>query len=69
MFSLFPSIRLAVMKAKKKPVEVLSPADLSVDVSPRLETVNLSEPAKRVGGGKVASVEELVERLKKEGFA
>jgi len=57
------------MKAKKKPIETLSPSDLSVDVTPRLETVTLSEPAKRVGGGKVASVEELVERLKKDGLA
>lgn len=57
------------MKAKKKKIETLTGADLSVDLAPRLETLELKEPAKRVGGGKVANVEELIERLKKEGFA
>ena len=56
------------MKAKKKKIEVLSPEKLSVDVKPRLQTVTLSEPAQRVGGGKVANVAELVERLQKEGL-
>jgi electron transfer flavoprotein beta subunit len=57
------------MKAKKKPVETITPESLSVDVTPRLETVTLTEPPKRVGGGKVTSVAELVERLKKDGLA
>ena len=42
-----------IMKAKKKPIEKLSPSDLSVDLTPRIETVKVSEPPKRVGGGKV----------------
>ena len=42
------------MKAKKKPIEKLSPADLKVDLTPRLETLKVSEPPKRQGGGKVS---------------
>ncbi|KAJ3486973.1 hypothetical protein NLI96_g3868 [Meripilus lineatus] len=42
-----------IMKAKKKPLEKITPADLGVDLTPRLETVKVSEPPKRVGGGKV----------------
>ncbi len=41
------------MKAKKKPIEKLTPADLQVDLTPRLETIKVSEPPKRVGGVKV----------------
>ena len=41
------------MKAKKKPIEKLTPADLGIDLTPRLETVKVTEPPKRVGGGKV----------------
>jgi electron transfer flavoprotein beta subunit len=41
------------MKAKKKPIEKLTPEELGVDLTPRLETVKVAEPAKRVGGGKV----------------
>lgn len=41
------------MKAKKKPIEKLTPADLGVDLTPRLETLKVVEPPKRVGGGKV----------------
>jgi hypothetical protein len=41
------------MKAKKKRIEKLTPADLGVDLSPLLETIAVSEPPKRVGGGKV----------------
>jgi len=41
------------MKAKKKPIEKLSASDLGVDLSPRLETLKVTEPPKRVGGGKV----------------
>jgi electron transfer flavoprotein beta subunit len=43
------------MKAKKKPIEKLTPADLGVDLAPLLETITVSEPAKRVGGGKVGT--------------
>lgn len=56
------------MKAKKKPVEKLSSADLGVDYTPQLETIKVAEPAKRVGGGKVASVDELVQKLKEAGI-
>jgi electron transfer flavoprotein beta subunit len=41
------------MKAKKKPVQKYTPADLGVDLTPILETVKVEEPPKRVGGGKV----------------
>jgi electron transfer flavoprotein beta subunit len=57
------------MKAKKKPIEKLSPADLGVDLKPILETVQVAEPPKRVGGGKVESVDELVAKLKEAGFS
>lgn len=55
-----------IMKAKKKPLETVSPADLGVDVTPRLKTLKVVEPAKRSAGIKVASVEELVSKLKNE---
>ncbi|MGB0719319.1 MAG: electron transfer flavoprotein subunit beta/FixA family protein [Bdellovibrionales bacterium] len=55
-----------IMKAKKKPLEDISPADLGVDVAPRLQVVKVSEPPVRVGGGKVASVDELIDKLKNE---
>ncbi len=54
------------MKAKKKPLETLSAKDLGVDVSPRLTTLKVAEPPKRQGGKKVASVEELLDKLKNE---
>jgi len=44
------------MKAKKKPIEKLTPADLGVDLTPVLETIKVTEPPKRVGGGKVGQV-------------
>lgn len=44
------------MKAKKKQIEKLTPADLGVDLAPLLETITVREPPKRVGGGKVGSV-------------
>src|SRR4029078_12620283 len=55
-----------IMKAKKKPLETVTPEALGVDVTPRLATVKAEEPAKRVGGGKVASVAELVDKLRNE---
>jgi len=55
-----------IMKAKKKPVEDLSPADLGVDIAPRIETVSVAEPPKREAGIKVADVAELVKRLHEE---
>ena len=44
-----------IMKAKKKPIEKLTPADLGVDLAPLLETLKVAEPPKRVGGGKVST--------------
>ena len=55
-----------IMKAKKKPLEVLKPADLGVDVTPRLKTLKVSEPPKRGAGVKVADVAALVAKLKNE---
>ncbi|HRD64701.1 MAG TPA: electron transfer flavoprotein subunit beta/FixA family protein [Candidatus Competibacter sp.] len=55
-----------IMKAKKKPLDVLKPADLGVDVAPRLITLKVQEPPKRQAGIKVGSVAELVEKLHKE---
>lgn len=56
------------MKAKKKAIEKLSPTDLGVDMTPRLETLKVEEPPKRVGGGKVANVDELVAKLREAGI-
>ena len=55
-----------IMAAKKKPLKKLSPADLAVDISPRLNTVKFAEPKARQAGVKVADVAELVEKLKNE---
>ena len=55
-----------IMKAKKKPIDEKTPGDYGVDVAPRLTVLKTSEPAGRKGGAKVASVEELVFKLKNE---
>lgn len=55
-----------IMKAKKKPLDTVSPADLGVDVAPRLTTLKVEAPAQRKAGIKVASVAELVDKLKNE---
>jgi electron transfer flavoprotein beta subunit len=55
-----------IMKAKKKPLDTLKPADLGVDVTPRLTTLKVVEPAARSAGVKVADVAQLVEKLKNE---
>ena len=55
-----------IMKAKKKPLETIKPSDLGVDVSPRLKTLKVVEPTERTAGIKVASVEELLAKLKNE---
>ncbi len=55
-----------IMKAKKKPLDTLSPADLGVDLSPRVKTLKVEPPQERQAGIKVASVEELVSKLKNE---
>ncbi|PUA19542.1 electron transfer flavoprotein subunit beta/FixA family protein [Glaciimonas sp. PCH181] len=55
-----------IMKAKKKPLDVCKPADLGVDVSPRLKTLKVVEPAKRSAGIKVPDVATLVAKLRNE---
>ena len=55
-----------IMKAKKKPLDTLKPADLGVDVTPRLTTLKVVEPAARSAGVKVADVAQLIEKLKNE---
>ncbi|VXB28053.1 electron transfer flavoprotein subunit beta/FixA family protein [Massilia sp. 9I] len=55
-----------IMKAKKKPLETIKPEDLGVDVSPRLKTLKVTEPAKRSAGVKVPDVATLVQKLRTE---
>ena len=54
------------MKAKKKPIEEITPEELNVDVTPRLTTIKVVEPPKREAGVRVENVEELVEKLRNE---
>ena len=56
-----------IMKAKKKPMDEKTPADYGVDVSQRLEVTGTTEPATRAAGIKVASVDELIAKLKEAG--
>jgi len=56
-----------IMKAKKKPIDEKTPADLGVDIAPRIKVLKVSEPPKRGGGMKVASVSELLDKLKADG--
>lgn len=53
-----------IMKAKKKPLEVVTPDALGVDIAPRLSTLKLAEPAKRQAGVRVADAADLVAKLK-----
>jgi len=55
-----------IMKARKKPIETIKPADLGVDPAPRLRLVKVAEPPRRVAGTKVGSVAELVQKLRNE---
>jgi len=55
-----------IMKAKKKPMDILKPADLGVDIKPHLKTLKVSEPPKRGAGVKVPDVATLVAKLKNE---
>ena len=55
-----------IMKAKKKPIDISTPADLGVDVSPRVKTLKVEPPAERAAGVKVESVEVLVDKLRNE---
>jgi electron transfer flavoprotein beta subunit len=56
-----------IMKAKKKPIDEKTPEELGVDIAPRLEIVKTTEPGGRKAGAKVASVAELVGKLKDAG--
>ncbi|MBO6542703.1 MAG: electron transfer flavoprotein subunit beta/FixA family protein [Alphaproteobacteria bacterium] len=56
-----------IMKAKKKPIDEKSPADLGADIAPRLQVVKVAEPAERQAGIKVESAAELVAKLKEAG--
>ncbi|MEE8275898.1 MAG: electron transfer flavoprotein subunit beta/FixA family protein, partial [Alphaproteobacteria bacterium] len=55
-----------IMKAKKKPIDILTPAELGVDPTPRLATLKVEEPPPRQAGVKVESVAELVDKLRNE---
>lgn len=55
-----------IMKARKKPIEELTPEAMGIDVAPRLETLKVTEPPQRTAGVKVETVAELVDRLKTE---
>jgi electron transfer flavoprotein beta subunit len=55
-----------IMKAKKKPMDVMSPDDLGVDLTPTVEVLSVEPPAERAAGIKVESVDELVDKLKNE---
>ena len=55
-----------IMKAKKKPIDPLTPEELGVDVTPRLVYTHFEEPPKRQAGVRVESIDELVGKLKNE---
>lgn len=55
-----------IMKAKKKPLETLSPDELGIDITPRIETLKVEEPPQRSAGIRVADTAELVDKLKNE---
>jgi electron transfer flavoprotein beta subunit len=58
-----------IMKAKKKPLEVVKPEDLGVDVTPRLKTLKVLEPPKRKAGALVKDVDDLIAKLRNEAKA
>jgi electron transfer flavoprotein beta subunit len=55
-----------IMKAKRKPLDTLTPEELGIDVTPRIKTLKVEEPAARSGGIKVADIAQLVDKLKNE---
>ena len=55
-----------IMKAKKKPIEVMTPDDLEVDITPRLKTLKVTEPPSRDGGEILENIDALIEKLKNE---
>jgi electron transfer flavoprotein beta subunit len=54
-------------QAKKKPLKKMTPADLGLDMTPRLETIKVESPPERKGGAKVADVDALIAKLKEAG--
>jgi electron transfer flavoprotein alpha/beta subunit len=58
---------LCEQKAKKKPLDVRKIADLGIDIKPRVQTLSVEDPPVRSAGVKVASIEELVQKLKSAG--
>jgi electron transfer flavoprotein beta subunit len=56
-----------IMKAKSKPLAQKTPGDYGVDITPRLKTLKVTEPSKRQAGVKVASVDELIDKLRETG--
>jgi electron transfer flavoprotein beta subunit len=55
-----------IMKAKKKPLDIFKPEDLSVDIAPRITTIKVAEPPTRSAGVMVADIKTLVDKLKNE---
>lgn len=55
-----------IMKAKKKPIDIMTPEDLGVDIAPRLQVLKVTEPSKREAGVKVETTAELVDKLRNE---
>ena len=55
-----------IMKAKKKPISIMKPEELNVDIEPRLEILKVEEPSTRQEGIKVADTEELIDKLRNE---
>lgn len=56
-----------IMKARSKPMDTKTPEDFGIAITPRLTTLRVEEPAKRIGGGKVENTAELVEKLRAQG--
>ena len=57
-----------LQKAKKKKIDKKSPGDLGVDIAPRIETISVVDPPVREAGIKVETVDDLVAKLKEQGF-
>ena len=55
-----------IMKAKKKPIDTMTPGDLAIDISSRLKTLKVVEPSKRLAGVSVEDVSQLIDKLKNE---
>ena len=55
-----------IMKAKKKPIDVMTPDDLEIDITPRLKTLKVTEPSSRDSGEIVENIDALIEKLKNE---